>query len=60
MKWDPKMKPLLVKGAVALATVASWYFLGKPVDETEISDIVEILTSLLIGKEFLNKTTGGE
>lgn len=60
MKWDPKMKPLLVKGAVALFAVVTWYLLGKPVDETEVKDVVELLSALLIGKEFLKQTQGGE
>jgi hypothetical protein len=56
MKWDPKMKPLLVKGVVAVVALVSWYFLGKPIDETEIKDVVELLSVLLIGKEFLPQT----
>ena len=56
MKFDSKMVPLLVKGAVALGAVAAWYFLGKPVDETQVNDLVEVVMCILIGKEFLPQT----
>jgi hypothetical protein len=56
MKFDKKMIPLLVKGVVALGSVAAWYFLGKPVDETEVSDLVEVISCIFIGKEFLPQT----
>lgn len=60
MKFDPKMTPMLVKGAVALVAVAAWYFLGKPVDETQVEDVVELLMGLLVGKEFLKPTGSGK
>lgn len=56
MKLKPEMVPYVVKAVVACAALAGWYFLGKPLDETTMPDLAELLAGLLVGKEFLKHT----
>lgn len=52
-KIPPELVPLIIRGVVLLGAAAGWYFFGKPVDETELQDIVELLVGLAVGKELL-------
>lgn len=56
MKWDPKYTPLVVRGAVTLIAVGCWYFYGKPVDEVQLRDFVDMTVALFLGKELIKRT----
>ena len=49
-------KAVLIRAAVTIVAGGVWLYFGKPVDELQLHDFVEMVTAFLMGKELLKRT----